>query len=67
MAETEEKLQQAQDFIHRAEGFMSDAEFREDTEMKIVRYLQAATAALTGIFYQNQVIAAMLMQRGEDD
>ena len=63
MADTDERLTRAQQRIDIAEGFMTDAEFREEHETRLIRYLQATCNCLLGIYAQNQVIIDMMKQQ----
>ena len=65
MADTDERLERANQLLRNAQGFMSDAEFREDAEVKQVRYLQAISAAMVSLALQNQVILDVLKKQGE--
>jgi hypothetical protein len=65
MADTDETLEQATELLHRAQGFMSDAEFREDVDTKQTRYLQSISASLIAVCLQNGVIIDMLTRSGE--
>lgn len=65
MAETDERLQQIVELVERAEGYMSDAEFREDFETQQLRYLQAMSNVLLAISFQNQLIMDLLKAQGE--
>jgi hypothetical protein len=60
MAETDERLSKAQELANSAEGFMSDAEFRSDHEMRIQRYLQSMAHSMMAVYLQNQVILEKL-------
>ncbi len=53
------------DMLERAEGFLSDAEFREDQESKVVRYFQAISMALLALAAQNEVIIDLLKQQAD--
>jgi hypothetical protein len=65
MAENVDKSQQVADLMRRAEGFMTDAEFRDETEMKQIRYLQAMSHALIAIGLQNEMIIELLKSQAE--
>ena len=64
MAETDEMLQRAEELVRIAEGFMSDAEFREEHEMRQIRYLQAMCNGLIALSIQNQVMIDLLQKQG---
>jgi hypothetical protein len=49
--------------IERAEGLLSDAEFREDQESKVVRYFQAITTTLLALAAQNEMIIELLSKQ----
>lgn len=65
MVDIDETLEQATALLRRAQGFMSDAEFREDVETKQTRYLQAISAAAITACLQNEVIIDLLTRKGE--
>lgn len=65
MAETDERMQQIVELVERAEGYMSDAEFREEFETQQLRYLQAMSNVLLAISFQNQLIMDLLKAQGE--
>ena len=65
MADSEQILEEATSQLERAQGFMSDAEFREDVETKQTRYLQAICAAMISGCLQNQAIIELLKRQGE--
>ena len=60
MAETDEKLTELQELVDRAEGYLNDAEFREDFEMRQVRYFQAMAILLLAIERQNEIVIELL-------
>jgi len=60
MAETDERLTESQELVDRAEGYLNDAEFREDFEMRQVRYLQAMATLLLAIERQNELVIELL-------
>lgn len=60
MAETDEKLTELQELVDRAEGYLNDAEFREDFEMRQVRYFQAMATLLLAIERQNEIVIELL-------
>ena len=60
MAETDEKLTELQELVDRAEGYLNDAEFREDLEMRQVRYSQAMSILLLAIERQNEIVIELL-------
>jgi len=67
MADIDERLIKAQQRADIAEGFMTDAEFREEHEARQIRYLQATCSALLAIFIQNQVIIDLLKKEQDAD
>ena len=64
MAETDERLQRAKELIDIVEGYISDAEFREEHETQLIRYMQAVSNALVAVSLQNLVIIDLLKQQG---
>ena len=65
MADNDEKLQEADQLLRMAQGFMSDADFREEVETKITRYLQSVSASLIALGLQNQVTIDLLKKQGQ--
>ncbi len=65
MADFEERLTKAQENVNRAEGYMTDAEFREEHETRLIRYLQASTNVLLAIYLQNQIMIEMMAKQQE--
>ena len=65
MADTDARLEEVVARTRRAEGFMSDAEFREEVESKVVRYLQALSETMIAVIRQNEVIIDLLKAQGE--
>ncbi len=63
MADYQEQLSKAQQRVDLAEGYMSDAEFREEHETRVVRYLQSTANILLAIYQQNQVIIDMMTKQ----
>jgi hypothetical protein len=63
MAETDERLTRIADLIARAEGYLSDAEFREDQESRTTRYFQAMNSTLLAVAAQNQLIIELLTKQ----
>jgi len=67
MARIHDQLAVITDLADRAEGFLTDAEFRDEMEMKYLRYHQAATHFQNALYLQNQIIIELLAsQAGED-
>ncbi len=60
MAETDERLAQADEHMERARGFISDAEFRDEIDTRTVRYLQAIAYSQVALYLQNQVLIEKL-------
>jgi hypothetical protein len=60
MADTDQRMTELQELMERAEGYLNDAEFREDFEMRQVRYLQAMTSLLLTIAKQNELVIELL-------
>lgn len=67
MADTDERLTKAQQRVDIAEGYMTDAEFREEHETRLIRYLQATVNALLALYLQNQVIIDMMAKQQDAD
>jgi len=63
MPEEDERLSEAAQRVETALGFVSDAEFREEHEMRQIRYLQAMSNALVAIYLQNQVMLEIMQQQ----
>ena len=60
MADADERMTELQELVSRAEGYLNDAEFREDFEMRQVRYLQAMTSLLLALERQNELVIELL-------
>ncbi|NLW51642.1 MAG: hypothetical protein GXY85_12495 [Candidatus Brocadiaceae bacterium] len=60
MADTDARQNELAELIEKAEGYLSDAEFREDMEMRQVRYLQAMTTLLLANARQNEAMIELL-------
>mgnify|MGYP000321247596 CR=1 FL=1 len=56
MAQNDERLEEAQAHIDRAQGFITDAEFREENEIRMVQYLRAVAEGVIALYHQNEVI-----------
>jgi len=67
MAEPDERLGRIRDLVNRAEGFISDAEFRDDYETRTIRYQQAMADTLLAIQLQNEIVIELLTQQAELD
>jgi hypothetical protein len=65
MADAEETLKRADSLIELSEGYMSDAEFREEMDIKSIRYLQAMANQLMAIKLQNDVIISHFRKEEE--
>jgi hypothetical protein len=63
MADNEERLARIRELSDLAEGFMSDAEFREEVDTKVVRYLQAVTQQLFVLKLQNEILIEALTEQ----
>jgi len=63
MADNDERLEEANRLLRVAQGYMSDAEFREDAEMKQARYSQATASLLVALTLQQQVMLEMMKSR----
>jgi len=67
MAVTKEQMDEIVGLIENAEGFTTDAEFREELDSKVIRYLQSICSALRAQCAQNKIIIELLArQLGED-
>jgi len=60
MADTDERTSEFRELIEIAEGYLSDAEFREEFEMRQVRYYQAQTNLLLVLAKQNELVIELL-------
>jgi hypothetical protein len=67
MAEPDERLTQINELVERAEGYISDAEFREEQEIRMVRYLQAVASTMLALKLQNEMVIELLRQQQELD
>lgn len=63
MADNEERLARIVEMTDIAEGFISDAEFREEVDTKVVRYLQAVTQQLMVLKLQNEMLIEALTEQ----
>ena len=67
MADDDERTTRITELTERAEGYFNDAEFREDRDLQLVRYLQATASTLFAIAIQNEMIIELLTkQQGYD-
>ncbi|MGD2175339.1 MAG: hypothetical protein PVJ27_08045 [Candidatus Brocadiaceae bacterium] len=64
MANAEELLSQAEENFELAQGYVSDAEFREEHETRVVRYLQAITRTMMAVYLQNAVLLEAMGEEG---
>lgn len=60
MADTDQRMTELSELIERAEGYLNDAEFREDFEMRQVRYLQSISNLLLTLAKQNEIVIELL-------
>ena len=65
MADTNERLEEAEGHIRRLDGFLADAEFSQDTEVRQIRYFQAMCEGLHAIYLQNAVVIQMMQRQQE--
>ena len=65
MAETDERAAQADEMVELAEGYLADAEFREDYDVRQLRYLQATCQLLLAISVQNRIMIDLLAAQRE--
>jgi hypothetical protein len=65
MADTDERLTLIQEFLNKAEGYVSDADFREEYESRVLRYNQAMCALLLAQCMQNQIFIELLQKQLE--
>jgi hypothetical protein len=63
MADNEEMLTHIREMTDIAEGYIADAEFREEVDTKVVRYLQAACQTLLVLKIQNDMILEALTEQ----
>lgn len=56
MADATETLKRANELVELAEGYMSDAEFREEMDIKQIRYLQAIANVMLALKLQNDLL-----------
>jgi hypothetical protein len=63
MAEPDARLARIKDLRDRAEGYFSDAEFREDQESRVTRYYQAIATSLLALTIQNEIIIELLKEQ----
>ncbi len=67
MARIHDQLSAIAELADRAEGFLTDAEFRDEMEMKYLRYYQSTAHYLQAQYLQNEIIIELLArQAGED-
>ncbi len=66
MAEIDDILQEVTELRDRAQGYISDAEFREEYETRQLRYLQATSNALVAIVLQNSLLIDMMRKQQEN-
>ena len=67
MAKREEILEHVAELMDNAEGYITDAEFREEMDVKNSRYYQAQSMLLWALAEQNKVIIRLLREiAGED-
>ena len=67
MARIHDQLAAIAELADRAEGFLTDAEFRDEMEMKNLRYYQAIAHYGQAQYLQNEIIIELLArQAGED-
>jgi hypothetical protein len=62
MAKREEILAHVTELVENAEGYMTDAEFREEMDVKNSRYYQATSHLLWALTEQNRVIIRLLRE-----
>lgn len=67
MAEDDERRTRITELVERAEGYISDAEFREEQEIRMVRYLQAVASTMLAVCIQNDMVIELLRQQQELD
>lgn len=60
MANRKEILAQVTELVENAEGYMTDAEFREEMDVKNSRYYQATSHLLMALTQQNKIIINLL-------
>ena len=67
MAEGETPVERMRELMDNAEGFFTDAQFRDETDMKQLRYSQAITSALLAMTMQNEIIIKLLKRQAGQD
>lgn len=65
MADIDQLLEEATSQVDQAEGYITDAEFREDFEEKQIRYQQAISHLLLAVYRQNLAIIDLMRGREE--
>ena len=65
MPETDDRLAEAEHNMDVAQGYVRDAEFREDLVERNVRYLQAISHCLMALYQQNLAVIETL--RGQQE
>jgi len=65
MADTDERLTLIQQLLNKAEGYVSDADFREEHESRVLRYNQAMCSLLLAQCMQNQIFIELLQKQLE--
>ena len=63
MADNDELAAETTERMDRAEGYMSDAEFSEETDIRQIRYLQALCEMQIITVKQNAAILALLTKQ----
>ena len=63
MADIDPRPANIKAMVERAEGLLTDAEFREDQESKVIRYYQAIVTALLALAAQNEMIIELLSKQ----
>jgi len=64
MAKDNQAQQHIVELMENAEAYLTDAEFREETEERQMRYFQAMSTLLMAIANQNQLIISLLQEQG---
>lgn len=62
-----EALERITEYRDRAEGFVTDAEFREEVDVKNMRYYQAMSHLLLAIADQNSIMIGLMAKMANED
>ncbi len=62
MPRPEELTQEAEEHHEAALNYIADAEFREEEEVRSLRFLQATAHMLLAVYNQNKVVIGLLRE-----